>query len=99
MARLLVGNDQDLHNIEIYDPSAGTGTLLIALAHQIGEENCTIYSQDISQKSNEFLRLNLILNNLVQYLPAKAIVVTASAIVTAAITIAPESPFDCSVLY
>ena len=32
---------------------------MLALAHQIGEENCTIYSQDISQKSNEFLRLNL----------------------------------------
>lgn len=46
----------------------GSGTLLLALAHQIGEENCTIYSQDISQKSNEFLRLNLILNNLVHSL-------------------------------
>lgn len=30
--------------------------------------NCTIYTQDISQKSNEFLRLNLILNNLVHSL-------------------------------
>lgn len=26
MARLLVGNDTDLHSIECYDPSAGTGT-------------------------------------------------------------------------
>lgn len=51
------------------DPSAGTGTLLLALAHQIGEDHCTIYSQDITQKSNEFLRLNLILNNLVHSLP------------------------------
>lgn len=41
---------------------------MLALAHQIGEENCTIYTQDISQKSNEFLRLNLILNNLVHSL-------------------------------
>jgi type I restriction enzyme M protein len=41
----------------------------LALAHEIGEENCTIYTQDISQKSNEFLRLNLILNNLVHSLP------------------------------
>ena len=65
MARLLVGNDKDLHNMEIYDPSAGTGTLLIALAHQIGEDKCTIFSQDISQKSNKMLKLNLILNNLV----------------------------------
>lgn len=55
-------------NVSIYDPASGTGTLLLALAHQIGEDNCTIYSQDISQKSNEFLRLNLILNNLVHSL-------------------------------
>lgn len=65
MARLLVGDNNDLHNIECYDPSAGTGTLLMALAHQIGEDRCTIYSQDISQKSNKMLKLNLILNNLV----------------------------------
>lgn len=65
MARLLVGNDKNLHNIEIYDPSAGTGTLLIALAHQIGEDKCTIFSQDISQRSNKMLKLNLILNGLI----------------------------------
>lgn len=57
-----------IQNVTLYDPAAGSGTLLLALAHQIGEENCTIYSQDISQKSNEFLRLNLILNNLVHSL-------------------------------
>lgn len=68
MARLLVGDNSDLHNIECYDPSAGTGTLLMALAHQVGEDKCTIYSQDISQKSNKMLKLNLILNNLVSSL-------------------------------
>lgn len=65
MARLLVGNAKNLHNIECYDPSAGTGTLLMALAHQVGEDKCTIYSQDISQRSNKMLKLNLLLNNLV----------------------------------
>lgn len=65
MARLLVGEQQDLRSIECYDPSAGSGTLLMALAHTIGENRCTIYSQDISQKSSKMLRLNLILNNLV----------------------------------
>ena len=55
-------------NVTLYDPAGGSGTLVLALAHQIGEENCTIYTQDISQKSNEFLRLNLILNNLVHSL-------------------------------
>lgn len=68
MARLLVGKDSDFHNIECYDPSAGTGTLLMALAHQIGEDKCTIYSQDISQRSNKMHKLNLILNNLVSSL-------------------------------
>lgn len=68
MARLLVGDDADLHNIECYDPSAGTGTLLMALGHQIGEDRCTIFAQDISQRSNKMLKLNLILNGLVSSL-------------------------------
>ena len=68
MARLLVGNDTDLHSIECYDPSAGTGTLLMALGHQIGEDKCTIFAQDISQRSNKMLKLNLILNGLVSSL-------------------------------
>lgn len=68
MARLLVGDNADLHNIECYDPSAGTGTLLMALSHQIGEERCTIFAQDISQRSNKMLKLNLLLNGLVSSL-------------------------------
>lgn len=68
MARLLVGDDADLHNIECYDPSAGTGTLLMALGHQICEDRCTIFAQDISQRSNKMLKLNLILNGLVSSL-------------------------------
>ncbi len=64
MARLLVGRDKNLRGVTCYDPSAGSGTLLMALAHQIGENRCSIYSQDISQKSSQMLRLNLILNNL-----------------------------------
>ena len=68
MARLLVGKQKEFHNIECYDPSAGTGTLLMALAHQIGEDKCTIFSQDISQRSNKMLKLNLILNGLISSL-------------------------------
>ena len=68
MARLLVGESSDLHSIECYDPSAGTGTLLMALSHQIGEDRCTIFAQDISQRSNKMLKLNLILNGLVSSL-------------------------------
>lgn len=68
MARLLVGDRTDMHSIECYDPSAGTGTLLMALGHQIGEDRCTIFAQDISQRSNKMLKLNLILNGLVSSL-------------------------------
>nr|WP_318023965.1 class I SAM-dependent DNA methyltransferase [Mycoplasmopsis gallinarum] len=68
MAKLLVGDNKNLHNIEIYDPSAGTGTLLMALSHQIGEDKCTIFAQDISQRSNKMLKLNLILNGLISSL-------------------------------
>ena len=68
MARLLVNEEDELHNIEAYDPSAGTGTLLMALAHQIGNSKCTIFAQDISQRSNKMLKLNLLLNGLVSSL-------------------------------
>ena len=63
MARCLVHGN--VNSATCYDPSAGSGTLLMNLAHQIGEDKCTIYSQDISQKSSGLLRLNLILNDLV----------------------------------
>lgn len=66
IAKIMVPGD--VQNVNIYDPAAGSGTLVLSLAHEIGEENCTIYTQDMSQKSNEFLRLNLILNNLVHSL-------------------------------
>ena len=63
MASILV--DKPVKNVTCYDPSAGSGQLLMNLAYAIGEDRCTIYSQDISQKSSSMLRLNLILNNLV----------------------------------
>jgi type I restriction enzyme M protein len=58
-----------ISNVSCYDPSAGSGTLLMNIAHAIGEQRCSIYSQDISQKSSSLLRLNLILNNLVHSIP------------------------------
>ncbi len=67
MAACLVTKEKS--NVSCYDPSAGSGTLLMNLAHKIGEEKCSLYSQDISQKSSGLLRLNLILNNLVHSIP------------------------------
>ena len=71
MAAILVpeADRGKVKNVSCYDPSAGSGTLLMNIAHAIGEQRCSIYSQDISQKSSSLLRLNLILNNLVHSIP------------------------------
>ncbi|SEG03211.1 HsdM family class I SAM-dependent methyltransferase [Marinobacterium lutimaris] len=71
MAAILVPTEQQgkVKNVSCYDPSAGSGTLLMNVAHAIGENRCSIYTQDISQKSSNLLRLNLILNNLVHSIP------------------------------
>lgn len=64
IARLLVDEDKDYRSMKIYDPAAGTGTLLIALAHAIGENKCAVFTQDISEKSSTMMMLNLILNGM-----------------------------------
>ena len=64
LAQLLVDPSEDVRSVTCYDPSAGTGTLVIALAHAIGEQNCTVYTQDISDKSSTMMMLNLILNSM-----------------------------------
>lgn len=71
MAAILVPEDQQgiVRNVSCYDPSAGSGTLLMNVAHAIGENRCSIYTQDISKKSSNLLRLNLVLNNLVHSIP------------------------------
>lgn len=67
MAAIMV--PKAVKDVTCYDPSAGSGTLLMNLAHAIGERNCSIYSEDISQKSSNMLRLNLVLNNLSHSIP------------------------------
>ncbi|WP_233081187.1 HsdM family class I SAM-dependent methyltransferase [Rheinheimera soli] len=71
MAAILVPAEQQgkVRDVSCYDPSAGSGTLLMNVAHAIGENRCSIYTQDISKKSSNLLRLNLILNNLVHSIP------------------------------
>nr|WP_306804482.1 class I SAM-dependent DNA methyltransferase [Providencia sp. PROV019] len=71
MSEILIPKDQQgkIRDVSCYDPSAGSGTLLMNVAHAIGEDRCTIFAQDISQKSSSLLRLNLILNNLVHSIP------------------------------
>ena len=64
ISEILTQHPVKTRSVRIYDPAAGSGTLLINLAHIVGEDKCSTYSQDISQKSSQMLRLNYILNNL-----------------------------------
>jgi type I restriction enzyme M protein len=53
---------------DIYDPSAGSGSLVLHLANELGNgsfgEKAQVYTQDISGKSSRFLRINMMLNGL-----------------------------------
>lgn len=68
IARILVGMSDTIKACEIYDPSAGSGSLVLHLANELGKEKdisrAIVYTQDISQKSSRFLRINLLLNGL-----------------------------------
>lgn len=53
---------------DVYDPSAGSGSLVLHLANELGHgsfgEKAQVYTQDISGKSSRFLRINMMLNGL-----------------------------------
>lgn len=66
MAKILVGMSDKIEAAEIYDGAAGSGSLILHLAHELGQESgmnrAIVYTQDISTKSTRFLRLNMMLN-------------------------------------
>ena len=66
IAKILVGMSNTIEAAEIYDPAAGSGSLILHLAHELGQEGgmnrAIVYTQDISKKSTRFLRLNMMLN-------------------------------------
>lgn len=53
---------------DIYDPSAGSGSLILHLANELGKgsfgDKAQVFTQDISNKSSRFLRINMLLNGL-----------------------------------
>lgn len=53
---------------EVYDPSAGSGSLVLHLANELGKgsfgNKAHVFTQDISGKSSRFLRINMLLNGL-----------------------------------
>ena len=69
IAKVLVNMAQVEDTIyEIYDPSAGSGSLVLHLANELGHgtfgDKAHVYTQDISGKSTRFLRINMLLNGL-----------------------------------
>lgn len=73
IAKILVGMSDKIEASEICDPAAGSGSLVLHLAHELGQDDglnrAIVYTQDISAKSSRFLRLNLILNGMTESLP------------------------------
>lgn len=73
IAKILVGMSDKIEASEICDPAAGSGSLVLHLAHELGQDDglnrAIVYTQDISAKSTRFLRLNLILNGMTESLP------------------------------
>lgn len=57
---------------DIYDAAAGSGTLILHLANDLGKgkfgNKARIYTQDVSKKSSRFLRINMLLNGLTESL-------------------------------
>ena len=72
IAKILVGSTEKIEAAEICDCAAGSGSLILHLAHELGQENgmnrAIVYTQDISAKSSRFLRLNLMLNGMMESL-------------------------------
>ncbi len=69
IAQILVGMSPIEDTIyDIYDPSAGSGSLVLHLANELGNgkfgNKARVYTQDVSQKSTRFLRINMLLNGL-----------------------------------
>ena len=72
IAKILVGSSEKIQASEIYDPSGGSGSLVLHLAHELGDDDginrAMAYTQDISNKSSRFLRINMLLNGLTESL-------------------------------
>ena len=72
IARILIGSTEKVQASEIYDPAAGSGSLVLHLAHELGADEginrALVYTQDISQKSSRFLRTNMLLNGMTESL-------------------------------
>ena len=54
----------DRTGIKIYDPTCGSGSLLIKVNKEIGRENCTIYGQEKNSQTFALCRMNMYLHEI-----------------------------------
>lgn len=57
----IVGNRT---GVKIYDPTCGSGSLLIKVNKEIGRENCTIYGQEKNSQTFALCRMNMYLHEI-----------------------------------
>lgn len=69
MSEIIARHLKDRDHIEIYDPTSGSGSLLINIGHcatkYIGKENCVkYYAQELKQNTYNLTRMNLIMRGI-----------------------------------
>ena len=69
MSEIIARHLKDRDHIEIYDPTSGSGSLLINIGHcapkYIGKENCgKYYAQELKQNTYNLTRMNLIMRGI-----------------------------------
>jgi type I restriction enzyme M protein len=69
MSEIIARHLKDRDHIEIYDPTSGSGSLLINIGHcaskYIGKDNCVkYYAQELKQNTYNLTRMNLIMRGI-----------------------------------
>lgn len=69
MSEIIARHLKDHDHIEIYDPTSGSGSLLINIGHcaskYIGKDNCVkYYAQELKQNTYNLTRMNLIMRGI-----------------------------------
>ena len=68
MAEIIAHHLQNREEIKIYDPTSGSGSLLINIGKAVGKyidpKNITYYAQELKQNTYNLTRMNLVMRNI-----------------------------------
>ena len=54
----------DREKVKVYDPTCGSGSLLIKVHKEIGKDNCSIYGQEKNSQTYSLCRMNMYLHEI-----------------------------------